>query len=120
MQHYCEYSNQRRCHPGVVVPAVERQQGSEDNLLAETLARVAAFLGRDADCFGAGGGMAAPALFCLEGGPWSAFARDGVSWRPSGLWRGGPGPPPSLPPPPPPPKAPPPPPARGGRFCPPP
>src|SRR5437899_3585637 len=88
MQHYCEYSNQRRCHPGVVVPAVERQQGSEDNLLAETVARVAAFLGRDANCFGAGGGMAAPALFCLEGGPWSAFESDGASrWRPAGLRR---------------------------------
>src|SRR5439155_3498817 len=79
MHDHCEYRDQRRRHAGVVVPAVERQQGGEDNLLAETVARVAAFLGRGADCFGAGGGMAAPALFCLEGGPWSACESDGVS-----------------------------------------
>src|SRR5256885_1395526 len=91
MHDYGEYRDQRRRHSGVVVPAVERQQGSEDNLHTETVARVAAFLGRDANCFGAGGGMAAPALFCLEGGPWSAFESDGASrWRPAGLRRGAP------------------------------
>src|SRR5439155_27007128 len=85
MHDHSEYRHQRRRYPGVVVPAVERQQRGEDNLLAET---VTASLGLAADCFGAGGGMAAPALFCLEGGPWSACESDGVSrWRPSVSWR---------------------------------
>src|SRR2546430_6978281 len=93
MHDHGEYRDQRRRHSGVVVPAVERQQGGEDNLLAET---VTASLGLAADCFGAGGGMAAPALFCLEGGPWSACESDGVSrWRPSGSWRVARAPPPS-------------------------